>query len=233
MSRYISVALLALLGAAGCVNAANSSAAAHDDVTESDGDTHGVNGSIHVPDGAKRGAVSTVIGSVHIGDAATVSAAQTVNGNIEVGAHATADSAQTVNGSVELKAGAHVHAAITTVNGSLTLHDGSQVGGTVRSVNGTIALTAAQVAGALETMNGDIDLRGATHIEGGILVRKPESSFINWERSAPRVVIGPGVSVAGNLRFEREVRLYVSDRATIAPVTGATPIRFSGEDPPG
>jgi hypothetical protein len=100
-------------------------------------------------------------------------------------------------------------------------------------VNGTIALTAAQVAGALETMNGDISLHGATHIDGGILVRKPTSSFINWERSAPRVVIGPGVSVAGDLRFERQVRLYVSERATIGPVTGATPIRFSGEDPPG
>jgi cytoskeletal protein CcmA (bactofilin family) len=139
----------------------------------------------------------------------------------------------TVNGSITLGAGAHVNAAVTTVNGSLTLHDDSQVGGAVKSVNGTIALTAAHVAGGLETVNGDINLRGASRIEGGILVRKPEHSFFNWNGSEPRIVIGPGATVAGSLRFEREVRLYVSDRATIGPVTGAKPIRFSGEDPSG
>jgi hypothetical protein len=34
------------------------------------------------------------------------------------------------------------------------------------------------------------------------------------------------------LRFEREVQLYVSDRATIGTVSGATPIPFSGDKPP-
>jgi cytoskeletal protein CcmA (bactofilin family) len=197
MSRCLPIALLALLGAAGCVNASDVSAAANDDVTASDGDTHSVNGSIHVPEGAKRGEVTTV------------------------------------NGSITLGAGARVNATVTTVNGSLALHDDSQVGGAVRSVNGTIALTAAHVAGGLETVNGDINLRGTSRIEGGILVRKPEYSVFHWASSGPRIVIGPGATVAGSLRFEREVRLYVSDRATIGPVTGATPLRFSGEDPSG
>jgi hypothetical protein len=87
------------------------------------------------------------------------------------------------------------------------------------------------VGGGLETVNGDISLRGTSRIEGGILVRKPEFSLFHWESSGPRIVIGPGATVAGSLRFEREVRLYVSDRATIGPVTGATPIRFAGESP--
>ena len=36
----------------------------------------------------------------------------------------------------------------------------------------------------------------------------------------------------GELRFERPVKLFVSDKATIGTVTGATPIPFSGESPP-
>jgi len=37
--------------------------------------------------------------------------------------------------------------------------------------------------------------------------------------------------IAGPLKFEREVELYVSTRAQIGPVTGAKPIPFSGNDP--
>jgi hypothetical protein len=233
MRRYLPIALLALLGAAGCVNAAGESAAGHDDVEASDGATHSVNGSIQVPDGAKRGELTTVNGSIRVGDDATVADAHTVNGDIRVGAHATTDALHTVNGSITLGAGARVNAALTTVNGALALHDDAQVAGMVKSVNGNIALTAAHVAGGLETVNGDITLRGSSRIDGGILVRKPQFSLFHWESSGPRVVIGPGVNVAGSLRFERPVRLYVSDRATIGPVTGATPVHFSGDNPSG
>jgi hypothetical protein len=45
-------------------------------------------------------------------------------------------------------------------------------------------------------------------------------------------VIGPGAAVKGTLRFKREVKLYVSDRATIGPVEGATAIKFTGDRPP-
>jgi DUF4097 and DUF4098 domain-containing protein YvlB len=227
MRRYLPIALLALLGASGCVNAAAGGA----DVEASDGNTDSVNGSIHVPDGAKGGELTTVNGSIRVGDGATVSSAHTVNGDIRVGTRATTDALHTVNGSITLGAGAHVTATLTTVNGSLALHDDAQVAGVVKTVNGNIALTAAHVAGGLETVNGNITLRGSSHIDGGILVRKPEHGLLHWESSGPRIVIGPGVSVAGSLRFERPVRLYVSDRATIGPVTGATPIRFSGDEP--
>jgi hypothetical protein len=48
----------------------------------------------------------------------------------------------------------------------------------------------------------------------------------------PRIVIGPGASVQGELRFARKVQLFVSDKAVIGSVTGATPIPFSGASPP-
>jgi hypothetical protein len=50
--------------------------------------------------------------------------------------------------------------------------------------------------------------------------------------NVPRIVIGQGATVRGDLRFERTVQLYVGDHATIGNVTGATPIPFSGDTPP-
>jgi hypothetical protein len=34
------------------------------------------------------------------------------------------------------------------------------------------------------------------------------------------------------MRFERKVRLFVSDKATVGTVTGATPVPFTGDRPP-
>ena len=71
---------------------------------------------------------------------------------------------------------------------------------------------------------------GASRVEGGILVQKSSGGLFLSED--PLIVIGPGAMVQGELRFERKVRLYVSDRATIGTVTGATPIPFTGDNPP-
>ena len=57
-------------------------------------------------------------------------------------------------------------------------------------------------------------------------------SFFGFGRSQlPQVVIGPGAIVKGKLRFRQEVKLYVSDQATIDPVEGATVTKFSGAHP--
>ncbi len=53
----------------------------------------------------------------------------------------------------------------------------------------------------------------------------------DFHERIPRVVIGPGATVEGTLKFEREVELFVSDSATIGRVEGAKPIRFAGESP--
>jgi hypothetical protein len=63
------------------------------------------------------------------------------------------------------------------------------------------------------------------------LVEKPNGTVIS-NGTPPRIVIGPGVTVQGELRFERPVTLYVSDHATIGSVSGATPVQFSGDTPP-
>jgi len=39
----------------------------------------------------------------------------------------------------------------------------------------------------------------------------------------PVIVIAPRTIIKGTLRFEREVKLYVSDQATVGPIEGAGP----------
>jgi len=67
-------------------------------------------------------------------------------------------------------------------------------------------------------------------IDGGILVKKQRGFTLT--KHVPRIVIGPGAVVQGKLRFERAVKLYVSDSATIGPVEGATAVKFAGTEAP-
>jgi hypothetical protein len=197
-----------------------------------DGDeSNKVNGSIHVPAGRQPGAVATVNGSIHVDDNAAVTSATTVNGSVHLGEHATATSLNSVNGSIALGTGAHLSGSASSVNGELTLGDGADVSGSLSNVNGKITLTAAHVGGGIKTVSGSMNITGASHVEGGILVEKPSSELIQLVRDVPRIVIGPGATVQGELRFERTVQLYVSDKATVGTVSGAAPISFSGDTP--
>ncbi len=200
------------------------------DVTAGSDGGKAVNGSVSVPAGQHSGAVGTVNGAVHVGENAQVGAVSDVNGPIELGAHVTAASAGTVNGPVTLGEAARVSGGVETVNGAITLGPGAEVGGAVKNVNGHIVLNGAHVGGGLRTVGGDIDVLGGSHVEGGIVVEK--AGWFSTELKKPRIVIGPGASVQGALHFERPVQLYVSDKASIGAVSGATPVVFSGEQPP-
>jgi hypothetical protein len=191
-----------------------------------------INGSIHVPAGKPPGAVATVNGSIHVDDNAAVTTATTVNGSVHLGDHASATSLNSVNGPIVLSGGARVSGSVSSVNGDLTLGDGAEISGSLSNVNGKISLTAAHVGVGIKTVSGSINITGASRVEGGILVEKPSSELVAIVRDVQRIVIGPGATVQGELRFERPVQLFVSDKATIGTVTGATPISFTGESPP-
>lgn len=191
-----------------------------------------VNGSVHVAAGTPTEAAETVNGDIRVDDNATVTSASTVNGSVHLGAHTAAQSVQTVNGSISLDAGAKVSGGADTVNGTLTLGDGSEVAGALTNVNGSIKLDAAHVGGGIKTVNGDILIGANSHVEGGVVVEQEHGFFIHFGNAMPRIVIGPGAVVQGEMRFHRQVKLYVSDKATIGAVSGATPIRFSGDAPP-
>lgn len=214
------IALAALIALPACSDSDNG-----------DGSTK-VNGSVHVAAGKPPAAATTVNGSVHIDDNAAVTNASTVNGSVHLGEHATAKSLQSVNGSITLGAGAHLSGDASSVNGELSLAEGAEILGSLSNVNGKITLTSAHVGAGIKTVNGSIVITGPSHVEGGIVVERPGTQLIQLTHEVPRIVIGPGATVQGELRFEREVQLYVSDKATIGKVTGATPISFSGDSPP-
>jgi DUF4097 and DUF4098 domain-containing protein YvlB len=201
------------------------------DISNDDGDdSHKVNGSIDVPAGRAAGDVKTVNGSISVEDNGTIDSAGTVNGSIKLGSHATATSLSTVNGRISLGGGAHASEA-HTVNGDVTLADGAELTGRLANTNGKITVTDAHVGGGIKTAAGDISITGASHVEGGIEVQDASSGF-SLGATNPTIVIGPGATVQGDLIFKRKVRLFVSDRATIGNVTGATALPFTGDTPP-
>jgi DUF4097 and DUF4098 domain-containing protein YvlB len=173
-----------------------------------------VNGSVQVAAGRQvKDDVSTVNGSVTIGEGASVGDASTVNGSITLGPRATAKE-------------------MNAVNGRLTLDESSSVSGAISNVNGDIQLAAAHVGGDIHTYNGSVNIGANSRVDGGIFVEKSSSSWFSWNGNPPRIVIGPGAIVQGPLKFERDVKLYVSDRAKIGAVTGATPVTYSGDTAP-
>jgi len=194
--------------------------------------TSKVTGNIEVAAGEHSGNLSTVNGAIQIRENAVVGTAHGVNGSISLESHASAAELQTVNGSIELAPHARVSGKLHTVNGKLTLADGAEVGGALVNVNGAIKVAAAHVGGGIDTVSGGIELGPNAHVDGGIRVRKPGGFFNLGAEDVPRIVIGPGSVVGGTLNFERPVKLYVSDKATIGPVQGATAVKYSGERPP-
>jgi len=216
--QLIAPLLLSLLGMAAC---------SHD----GDGNgMHRVNGSIHVVAGQPNASAATVNGEISIDDKATFGAADTVNGDIWVGAGASGKSAKTVNGKITLDKGARLSGEMTSANGRLTLNEGAEAG-SVSNVNGAITANDAIVDQDIATVNGDIAVNGHSRIQGGIHVHKLPVGILQAEHEPPHIIIGPGATVQGTSRFERSVKLYVSDKATVGPIEGATPITFSGDKP--
>jgi hypothetical protein len=190
----------------------------------------GINGSVNVPAGGSEDNATTVNGGVHVGDGARVGQAATVNGGVRIGQNVTVDSAKTVNGGISIGKGTKVVDDVITVNGRIRLAEGADVTGEIVNVNGGIRVIGAHVGRGITTINGDVDIGRGSHIEGGIRVKKPDADW-GIGGHPPRIVIGPETVVDGTLRFERPVRLYVSETAKIGPVEGATPEVFSGERP--
>jgi hypothetical protein len=186
--------------------------------------------SIEVAAGERVGDLSTVNGSIRAGQSATLGSARTVTGSVTFDRQVTAQEASTVNGSIHVDEQAHVSGDLRTVNGSVTVASGADIGGRIGNVNGQISVAGAHVGGGIGTVGGNIQLGPGAHVDGGIHVGRvnPESA----DNHVPLIVIGPNSVVSGALRFERNVRLYVSAEATIGPVEGANAIRFTGPEPP-
>ncbi len=204
--------------------------------SESDGESS-VNGSITVGDGAVvSGSLGTVNGAIRVGENAQVKAVETVNGSLTIGSGVKSGGLSTVNGAIGVGSDTTVDGAIEAVNGSISLDNGSSVSGYVENVNGAISLVGSEIAGDLTTVTGNIDLSDASVIKGDIIVEKPGGWNLSWNKSRkPEITIGPGSRVDGKIRLEREVNLFISEKAEVGGVEGVMSlddaVRFSGKRP--
>lgn len=193
-----------------------------------------VNGSIVAQAGRPYGDVETVNGSITIEGGASVKDAETVNGSIRAADDIGAASLSTVNGSIRVGERATVRGGVETVNGSIFIGAGGRVGGDVETVNGAIGLVDVDMDGRVATVSGDITVGVGSHVRGGIHVDKPSSNWfpVQINKRKPKIVIGPGAVVEGELVFKREVTLYVHETARVGKVTGATPVSYSTAQSP-
>lgn len=196
-----------------------------------------VNGGISVGRSAiVNGSLETVNGQITLDDQARARDVETVNGSIRLGEGVTADDLETVNGSIRVGAGGMIEGSVSAVNGKINSQRGTRVAGDISNVNGEIEIRGTEIGGDLTTTNGDILLTDNSVLQGNLTIDEP--SGWNWsgrKSRKPRVIIGPGTQILGEVRLEREVELYISDSASIGRVSGKMSsddaVRFSGEHP--
>jgi DUF4097 and DUF4098 domain-containing protein YvlB len=187
-------------------------------------DLSSVNGSVTASAGESYDTLSAVNGDVHVARGASAQVAKTVNGNVTLEADTKVGAVSTVNGSLDIGGGANIARTASTVNGSIDLDRQARVGGDVTTVSGDINLTGAEVAGRLETRNGDIKLRDGAKVRGGIRVRKQNDRDWGWNRDDKddpvKVSICATCTVEGDMVFDRAVLLTVEPGAKIGGVIG-------------
>jgi hypothetical protein len=227
----------------GSIRTVNGSIHVSVDGSQYPSDLSTTNGGIYVDSGQKAGRVSAVNGGIHVGADATVGRVTTVNGGVTLGTGATAQSLHTVNGSIDVGPGSHIQGEVRTVNGGFNLAQGVDIAGDLSNFNGRMHLLGVHIGGSVQTHSGDIYVGPGSRIDGGLRVSAstfnhgPDNWFTRlifgiyngFDEHVPTIIIAPGAVVSGALHFEREVNLYVSSRAKIGPVEGATPGPYSGD----
>lgn len=194
-----------------------------------------VNGSITVGSGATvSGSLETVNGTIRIDENAIVEDAETVNGSVKVASGVTAGDIGSVNGAIRIGENVTINGEVSVVNGKIGVESGSKISEDVSNVNGEIKIAGAEIGGDLSTVSGDVSLDEDAFLRGNLTIEKPSSWGKNRSRK-PKIIIGPGSRVGGEIVAEREVELYISDTAEVGGVSGVMSIdqavRFSGKRP--
>ena len=231
----ISTALVALILLAPAQAANINKSIRIGDGIESDGHST-VNGSISVgSDSTVSGSLETVNGTIRVGQGTVIENADTVNGSIRMDNGVSARNVNGVNGSIRLGEQVTVSGEVSVVNGKIAMDTGTTVAGDVSNVNGEIEISGSEIGGDLTTVTGDIALMGNSVVRGDLVVEEPRGWNSNDSRRKPKVVIGPGAEVVGDVMLEHEVKLYISETAKVGGVSGVMSmddaIRFSGARP--
>lgn len=233
-TRFIGCLLAVMLVAPACAGGINKSINVEDG-GQSKGQSS-VNGSITIGDDVVvSGGLDTVNGDIRIGSNSRVRDVDTVNGGITIKDNVATGDINSVNGSIRIGENVEVDGEVNAVNGGISLRSGTTVSEGVGNVNGDIDLRGSVVGRDLSTVNGDVTLADESTLRGDLLIEKPGGWGWNNKRHLPTIVIGPGSSVMGTIVLEREVKLFISESATVGGVSGemsmADAVRFSGERP--
>ena len=150
-------------------------------------------------------------------------------------------SVESMTGGITVRQGARVAGNVETEIGNLLVEPGAEVGGRLQNESGTITVDGARILRGVVTTYGDIYIGPDSFVKGGIVVNKRNVAGLSFgplklgvpvgNKTPPTVVIAPGATVEGKLRFKREVRLFVGEGATIGPIEGAEPVFFPGATP--
>jgi DUF4097 and DUF4098 domain-containing protein YvlB len=213
-----------------------------------------VNKSLSVEAGGKTQRVRSVNGNVRIASNATVESLANVNGDIRLNDGNSARSISNVNGDIQATQALRVGGDVSNVNGEITLGVDAQIGGEVTTVNGGISQSSGTIGQDVNTVNGDVrlgtvtvqgnvitvwgdvELNGAA-IKGSVRVTKPRhSNYWGKDPQPPRIVLGAGASVAGEIILEQPALIYVHQSAVMPKISGAmvggNVIAFSGTQAP-
>ena len=103
-------------------------------------------------------------------------------------------------------------------------------------MNGEIILDGTLLEEDIGTVNGDITVTNGSTVEGDIVIEKPGGwGFFNKKKRIPRITIGANSRVEGEIRTEREIKLFVHSSAEIGGVSGEISmdemVRFDGDRP--
>lgn len=194
-----------------------------------------VNGSISVGSGATvTGSLETVNGTIRIDEDAVIKDAETVNGSVKVASGVTAEDIGSVNGAIRIAENVTIDGEVSVVNGKIDVDSGSKISEDVSNVNGEIEITAAEIGGDLSTVNGDVSLMEGAVLRGNLTIEKSRGWGSKKSRK-PRIIIGPGSRVEGEIIAGREIELFISDTAEVGGVSGEMSldqaVRFSGKRP--
>ncbi len=232
--RRVVLGLLAAMSFAGpaAVASVNKSISI-DDGTQS-GSQSTVNGSISVGASAVvDGSIETVNGTIRIDDNVQLRDVGTVNGSIRVGNGLIADDVESVNGSIRIGENAVISGEVSAVNGKIEVGPGGSVSGDVGNVNGELKVVGSEVGGDVSTVSGDIWITENATVRGDVIIERSRG----WgsRRKKPKVVIGPGSRVLGEIIAEREIDLFISESAEVGAISGEASLadaeRFGGRRP--
>lgn len=154
---------------------------------------------------------SATFGNIEVNDGESAGELEAVNGNVEIGANARVNTVEVTNGNIQIDDMSEAK-SLETVNGNIEAGKEVMVGGNVETVNGNIEFEqGAKLSGNVETVNGDIRLAAGATISGNIIFNKPGSWLGRTVSKTPKLILGEGVTVEGQIQLYRPVDLTLPD----------------------